>query len=98
MPPQTSNLTFTTTSSKSKNISSSGLIYSGRGVVVGVVINSHSSGTLLLSDSLTTNTPIIFNTISFAVGEHYINLFGATFNTGLYATIGGTADLTVCYN
>ena len=98
MPPQTSNLTFTTQSAQAKNISASALVYTGRGVAVGVVINSHTNGTLKLWDNTSAATTVLFNTMTFAVGERYVPFFGAIFTTGLYATIGGTADLTILYN
>lgn len=81
-----------------KNISASTLIKTGQGVAVGVIINSHSSGTLTLEDAITDTTPLICNVITFATGERNINLYGAKFLTGLYAKIGGTADITIVYN
>lgn len=80
-----------------KNLTASGAVKVGYGMVVGVVINSHTSGTLKLWDSLSATGTVICNTISFAVGEHYIDLFSAGFQTGLYATIAGTADITIVY-
>lgn len=82
---------------KYKNLSASGLVKTGSGKVVGVVINSHTSGTLKLWDAVTATTPVLFNTMTFAVGERFIPLFDAAFSTGLYATIGGTADITIVY-
>jgi len=82
---------------KYKNISASGLIKTGAGSLAGVVINSHSSGTLKFWDNTSAATPVIFNTITLAAGEQYIELGGIGFNTGLYLTIGGTADVTVIY-
>lgn len=83
--------------SLAKNLSSSAVVKTAPGTVVGVVINSHSSGTLKLWDNTAGSGNVLFNTISFAVGEHYIDMFNAKFNTGLYATIGGTADITILY-
>lgn len=80
------------------NLSASALIYTGPGTVEAVVVNSHTNGTLKFWDALTATTPVIFNTITLAVGERYINLYGAKFNTGLFLTIGGTADVTVIWN
>lgn len=81
-----------------KNISASGAIKTGAGSLAGVVINSHSGGTLKFWDSLTGANTVIFNTITLAGGERFIPLFGAKFTTGCYLTIGGTADVTVIYN
>jgi hypothetical protein len=80
------------------NLSASALIKTGSGRIQGVVINSHTSGTLKLWDSLTASGTVIHETMSFAVGERFIPMFGETFGTGLYATIGGTANLTIIYN
>lgn len=79
------------------NKSSSGLIHTGQGSIVGVVVNSHSSGTLKFWDSTTAANTVLFNTITLAAGERYIPLFEANFTTGLFLTIGGTADVTVIY-
>lgn len=80
-----------------KNLSASGLVKTGSGIVCGVVINSHTAGTLKLWDNTSAATTVLFNTISFAVGERYVPLYDANFNTGLFATIGGTADITILY-
>ena len=82
---------------KTANLSASALVKTGAGNVKGVVINSQSSGTLKLWDNTSAATTVLFNTITFAATDRYIDLFGAAFNTGLYATIGGTADITVVY-
>jgi hypothetical protein len=82
---------------KFKNISASGLVKTGHGRIIGIVVNSHSSGTVKLWDSLTAANTVLFNTMTLAVGERYINLFDVAFDTGLYVTIGGTADITVIY-
>lgn len=81
-----------------KNISASALIKTGPGNVAGVVVNSHTNGTLKLEDAVTDTTPVIFNTITFASGPGFYPLFGAKFTVGLYAVIGGTADITIIYN
>lgn len=80
------------------NLSASALIRTGAGDLQGVVVNSHSSGTLKFWDALTATTPIIFNTITLGAAERYIDLFGVKFTTGLFLTIGGTADVTVLWN
>ena len=59
--------------------------------------NPHSSGTLKFWDNTSAATTVIFNTITLAAGERYIDLGDVAFNTGLYLTIGGTADVTVVY-
>lgn len=88
----------TRTSSKYTNITASGLIATGPGSVQGFVVNSHTSGTLKLTDSLDGTTGTMFNTYTFASGSQSVSLQGANFLTGLYATIGGTADITILFN
>lgn len=80
------------------NLSASALIKTGAGVIKGIVVNSHSSGTLKLWDNTSGATTVIFNTITFAAGSGIVlNLPAVEFSTGLYATIGGVADITILW-
>lgn len=79
------------------NISISTSVATGTGNLFGILINSHSSGTIKVWDSLAASGTVLANTITLAVGERFIDFKGATFGTGLYITIGGTADITVFY-
>lgn len=84
------------------NMSASGLVKTGKGRLHGIIINSHTSGTVKVWDNTSAATTVLCNTITFSAvattGERFIPFFGATFNTGLYITVGGTADITVLYN
>ena len=82
---------------KYKNISASALVKTGTGTVSGIIVNSHSSGTIKLWDNTSAATTVICNTITLAAGERWVPTFDLVFNTGLYATIGGTADITIVY-
>ena len=83
---------------KYKNLSASGQIKAGAGYVSGIIVNSHTIGTLKLWDSLTATGSVICNTIAFNNTDRTIFLLELAFTTGLYATIGGTAaDITVVY-
>lgn len=82
---------------KYKNLSASGVVKSSTGKIVGIIINSHSSGTIKLWDNTSAASTVLCNTMTLAVGERYIDLFNANFSTGLFVTIGGTADITVVY-
>jgi hypothetical protein len=86
-----------TLSNKSRNLSASALAKTGEGSVVGIVINSHTSGTIKLWDSLTAANTVLVNTITLAAGERFIPFYNLSFSVGLYVTIGGTADITVVY-
>lgn len=80
------------------NLSASALIKTGAGVLKGIVVNSHSSGTLKLWDNTSAATTVLFNTITFAAGSGIVlNLPAVEFSTGLYCTIGGTADITLLW-
>lgn len=79
------------------NLSASALIKTGAGVLKGIVVNSHASGTLKLWDNTSAATTVICNTITFAAGPNFIKLPSIEFTTGLYATIGGTADITILW-
>lgn len=79
------------------NISASALIKTGAGVLKGIVVNSHTSGTLKLWDNTSAATTVLLNTITFAAGPNFIKLPAVEFSTGLYATIGGTADITILW-
>lgn len=81
-----------------QNITTDTLIKTGTGNILGVIINSHASGTLKLWDSLTASGTVLCNTITFNTGEHFIPIYGAKFTTGLFADVGGTVDLTIVYN
>ena len=83
---------------KYSNKTASGLIATGAGVLVGVMVNSQTGGTLKFEDALTDTTPVIFNTITIGATERWIPFGGARFTTGLYLVVGGTADITVIYN
>lgn len=85
---------------KYTNLSASAQIKGSAGALYGFVVNSHTSGTLKLWDALTATTPVLLNTITFAAGSGIVHNFpqGISFNTGLYATIGGTADITILWN
>lgn len=80
-----------------KNITASGLVKTGYGTIAGVIINSHTSGTLKLWDNTSAATTTICNTMAFAVGERFVPLYNISFNTGLFATIAGVADITIVY-
>jgi len=75
------------------NLTASALVKTGFGKLKGMYVNSTSSGTIKFWDNTSAATTVINNTITPAVGYH--NLGSVSFNTGLYATIGGTLDVTL---
>jgi hypothetical protein len=82
--------------SKYTNLSASAQIQAGSGTLYGIIVNSHTSGTIKLWDSLTAANSIVMNTFTFATGSQvYMFPMGISYYTGLYATLGGTADVTL---
>jgi hypothetical protein len=80
-----------------RNLSASALVKTGAGRAVGIIVGSHSGGTVKLWDNTTAAGAVLVNTMTLAAGERFVNLADTAFNTGLYVTIGGTADITVVY-
>jgi hypothetical protein len=75
------------------------LIKTGQGSLTGIVVNSHSSGTLVFYDAIEiTEANIINNTITLASGERNIAFYDMAFTSGLYIATGGTVDITVYYS
>ena len=93
-----SSLQSTTPFAYSQLITADTLIKTGAGIAVGLVVNSHTSGTIKIWDALSATGTVLFDTITLAAGPQYFNLFGAKFTTGMYVDIGGTISLTVIYN
>lgn len=77
------------------NMTASALVRTGAGILVGMYVNSTSSGTIKFWDQTSAAVPVMNNTITPAIGYH--NLGSTAFATGLYATIGGTLDVTLYY-
>lgn len=79
------------------------LIKSGNSTLNGIVINSHSSGTVTIFDHNARNYAgtVKFGTMTFSAvattGERFIPFFGARFSTGIVAYCTGTVDITVLY-
>lgn len=82
-----------------KNAAVTGLIKSGSGTVAGVIVNSHSSGTLKLWDSTTAAGLVILDTFTYATGSSVIKFpDDIVFTTGLFATLTNTQSITIIYN
>lgn len=82
------------------DIAASGLVKTGAGRFFGFMVNSNSSGTVKVWDNTAGSGTVIFNTITLPAGSTAIFVLpvAVRFTTGLYITIGGTADITVLYN
>jgi len=75
-----------------KNMTGSGQVFAGGGTLQGMYVNSTSSGTVKLWNSLTATGDVIFNTITPAIGYHNLGNVQATY--GVYASIANTLDVT----
>lgn len=81
------------------NGTTSQAIKSASGALYGIVVNSHTVGTMKLWDNTAGSGTVLLNTITFAAGPNFIPFpQGVTFNTGLFATVGGTIDYTILYS
>lgn len=75
-----------------KQITASALLVTGAGVVTGIIVSSHTNGTLKLWNSLTASGTVAMDTYTYAAGSQTIPLFGIRFNTGLYADMNSTVQ------
>ncbi len=82
--------------SQYKNMTASGQVKTIRGILKGMYVNSTSSGTIKIYDSLSATGAVMNNTITPAVGYH--SLGDAAFSIGCYVTIGGTLDVTLYFD
>lgn len=89
----------TSQGSHSETISGSQLLVTGKGVVYGFIVNSHSSGTLKLWDSTTASGDVLMNTFTFPTGSS-VQKFPAplNFHTGLYVEMTADENVTIVFN
>lgn len=81
---------------KYTNGTASANIVSGAGRVAGIIVNSNTSGTFKLWDSLTATGTVICNTYTVPSGSSVITFpRPLEFYTGLFITVGGTLDFTI---
>ena len=76
------------------NLSASGVVIGGEGVLVGMYVNSTTSGTVkIYNHASAASGSVVFNTITPAIGYH--NLGNAHCTVGCYASMAGTSrDIT----
>ena len=73
-----------------KNITATGAVSNGPCQLIGFYVNSTTVGTLVLRDGGASGT-VMSGTITPAIGFHR---FPANVGNSLYATVGGTLDVT----
>lgn len=77
------------------NGSTSQLVKTGTGKLLGIFVASSSSGTIKLWDNTSAATTVLVNTFSATAATWYPLPY--KFATGLYITVGGTIDYSVSY-
>jgi len=74
----------------------------GNSITTTAPMTNYAWGATTLASGAGATSSVLVDTITFSAvattGEREINFDSATFERGLYATIGGTANLTVIYN
>jgi hypothetical protein len=71
-------------------------VVSGGGKIYGIIINSHTLGTIKIWDALTATGTVIMNTFTVPTGSQmYMFPTPIDFYTGLFITVGGTVDYTI---
>lgn len=76
------------------NISSSSLVKTGDGHLLGIFVASTSAATVKVWDQTSAAVPVLVNTHTILAGW---NPMPFHFKNGLYVTITGTADMTVSF-
>jgi len=74
-------------------LTATGQVLAVPGMLIGFYVNSTTAGTLILSDSLSASNPIS-GTITPVIGMQW---FPSIHLVGIFATIGGTLDVTFFY-
>lgn len=80
---------------KYSNLTASAQVQPGIGKLGGIICASQTAGTVKVWDSLDASGSVVLNTMSLEAGKTYA--LPAILRTGLFVTIGGTADITVFY-
>lgn len=93
-----SNLISITPFSYGIEVTADVLVYTGPGLVVGIIVCSHTSGSIKLYDNTAASGTVLLPTYTYATGSQSIPLFGIKFGTAVYADITGTQDIIICIN
>lgn len=80
----------------SLNGSTSQLVKTGDGDLVGIFVASSSSGTIKLWNNTAASGAVLVNTFNATAGTWYPLPF--SFTAGLYITVGGTIDYSISYS
>lgn len=81
--------------SQFKNMTATATVKTGQGILVGMYVNSTTSGTIRFYDNTAASGTVINNVITPGIGYH--DLGGANFSIGLHAVIANTLNVTLYY-
>lgn len=79
-------------------LTATGLVYTGPATVNGIIVSSHTGGTLKLWDNTSAATTVLVDTYTFPAGSGVYTFYGAKATTGIFATVGGTLAATLIFN
>ena len=76
---------------RSEKVTATRLVVSGPGSIAGIIVASHTNGTIKIANSTTAVGDILLETVTFAAGPgFYAFPKPIRFDTGLHVTVGGT--------
>ncbi len=79
-------------------VTATGLAYTGPAMAVGIVVSSHTNGTVKLWDALSATGTVLVDTFTFPTGSGSYSFHGAKALTGIFVTVGGTVSATLVFN
>lgn len=83
----------------SRAITGGQVIVSGKGVVYGFVVSSHTSGTLKLWDNTEASGDVLMDTFTFPSGSGVYEFPAPlNFHTGLYADLSADEKVVIVFN
>lgn len=92
----------TTNANNSQVIQAKSVGTGGNSIATTDTLGNYAWTSTVMASGTGANGKVLCNTITFSAvattGERYIDFGGMEFNTGLYFTVGGTADITVAYS
>ena len=81
-----------------KNLTSSTVVFSGKGFLNQIIIDAHSSAVLDIGNGTTSILSLKHSSMALATGERWIPFNGEVYEDGCYIVIAaGTATLSVQY-
>ena len=76
------------------NLTGSGAVSVAAGTLIGIYVNSTSSGTVVVRNGSTSGGTAVTGTITPAIGYHAMNMY---LSDGCYITIGSTINITAVF-